>query len=248
MPCEWAEEYRPGGFHPVTLGDIFKDGRYRIIRKLGYGSYSTVWLVRDALQSRYAALKIMMAKDSDVKTELDILGHLSARAEGDADSYHLTTLFDTFMCQGPNGSHRCLVFEPMGSTVASMAERLPENIPQRYGVPARYPISMARRILLHTLRGLAFLHKNGITHGDLQPGNILFSIDNIHSISEDDLKQNESHIIPLRRVDGKVDRWAPKTLYLEEPLFTHAQSGSGSMQFGRRSLRLSSFRLGLRTE
>ena len=169
----------------------------------------------------------MVAKDSDVETELDILGHLSARAAGDAYSCHLTTLFDTFMCQSPNGSHRGLVFEPMGSSVASMGERLPENIPQRYDVRVRYPISMARRILLHTLRGLAFLLKNGVTHGDLQPGNILFSIDNIHSISEDDLKQDGSQTVPLRRVDGKVDRWAPKNLYLEEPLFTYAQPSSG---------------------
>lgn len=43
-PCEWAEEYRPGGFHPVNLGDTFRDGKYKILRKLGDGSYSTVWL------------------------------------------------------------------------------------------------------------------------------------------------------------------------------------------------------------
>lgn len=48
-PSEWAESYRPGGFHPVNLGDSFKDGQYRVIRKLGYGSFSTVWLARDKL-------------------------------------------------------------------------------------------------------------------------------------------------------------------------------------------------------
>jgi hypothetical protein len=42
--CEWAEEYRPGGFHPVKIGDTFHHGKYRVIRKLGDGSYSTVWL------------------------------------------------------------------------------------------------------------------------------------------------------------------------------------------------------------
>lgn len=45
-PCEWAEDYHPGGYHPVHLGDIFND-QYRVIRKLGEGSYSTVWLARD---------------------------------------------------------------------------------------------------------------------------------------------------------------------------------------------------------
>lgn len=47
----WGEEklsrYKPGGYHPVHLGDLFKDGRYKIINKLGFGGFSTVWLARD---------------------------------------------------------------------------------------------------------------------------------------------------------------------------------------------------------
>lgn len=46
-PCEWVEDYHPGGFHPVVLGDVFHNGQYKVIRKLGEGSYSTVWLARD---------------------------------------------------------------------------------------------------------------------------------------------------------------------------------------------------------
>jgi hypothetical protein len=46
--CEWAEEYCPGGFHPVNLGDTFHQNKYKVIRKLGDGSYSTVWLAVSA--------------------------------------------------------------------------------------------------------------------------------------------------------------------------------------------------------
>lgn len=46
-PCEWIEDYRPGGFHPVHLGDLFNDGQFKVIRKLGEGAYSTVWLAHD---------------------------------------------------------------------------------------------------------------------------------------------------------------------------------------------------------
>lgn len=47
-PCESVDSYRPGGFHPVHLGDVLCD-RYRIIRKLGYGSSATVWLAVDSV-------------------------------------------------------------------------------------------------------------------------------------------------------------------------------------------------------
>lgn len=47
---EGDDAYRPGGFHPVYIGDVFND-RYKILNKIGYGTYSTVWLVED-LQKR----------------------------------------------------------------------------------------------------------------------------------------------------------------------------------------------------
>lgn len=43
---EDLKRYRVGGYHPVHLGDVFND-RYVVVRKLGYGQYSTVWLARD---------------------------------------------------------------------------------------------------------------------------------------------------------------------------------------------------------
>jgi hypothetical protein len=43
---EGEDAYRPGGFHPVFIGDVYNN-RYEILRKIGYGGYSTVWLVRD---------------------------------------------------------------------------------------------------------------------------------------------------------------------------------------------------------
>lgn len=43
---EGRDEYRPGGFHPVYIGDVYSE-KYKILNKIGYGAYSTVWLVRD---------------------------------------------------------------------------------------------------------------------------------------------------------------------------------------------------------
>ena len=54
---EEIAKYRPGGYHPVCLGDTFKNGRYKIHHKLGRGGFSTVWLARD---KKYATAKRKM--------------------------------------------------------------------------------------------------------------------------------------------------------------------------------------------
>ncbi|KAH7110901.1 serine protein kinase [Dendryphion nanum] len=234
-PCESAEEYRPGGFHPVNLGDTFSDKKYRIIRKLGDGSYSTVWLAVSTGTPRYVALKVMVAKASTSNTELDILGHLSKNSQKQGvfqenhqikNNHHVTALLDTFQHHGPNGLHRCLAFEPMGTTAASLVEELPQNKPKKRGKPQRYPKRMAKKILLHVIKGLAWIHQNEVVHGDVQPGNILFSIGDLAPVHEEELKQDEaSTAIPLCRVDGRIDCWAPKNLYLKQPLYDRVRLG-----------------------
>jgi serine/threonine-protein kinase SRPK3 len=43
---DW-EDYVKGGYHPVHIGDSFSNGRYTVVRKLGWGHFSTVWLAKD---------------------------------------------------------------------------------------------------------------------------------------------------------------------------------------------------------
>ncbi|KAF2863473.1 hypothetical protein K470DRAFT_210964 [Piedraia hortae CBS 480.64] len=47
-PCgEKVNQYIQSGLHPVHVGDILHEGRYRILQKLGKGSFSTVWAAQD---------------------------------------------------------------------------------------------------------------------------------------------------------------------------------------------------------
>ena len=44
---ERIARYCKGGYHPVRIGDLFNHDKYRVVGKLGYRVYSTVWLALD---------------------------------------------------------------------------------------------------------------------------------------------------------------------------------------------------------
>ncbi|KAL6228627.1 hypothetical protein BDW75DRAFT_226578 [Aspergillus navahoensis] len=226
LPCEWVEDYHPGGYHPVVLGDVFKGGQYKVIRKLGEGSYSTVWLAHDQKSRGYVALKILVSEITESTNELQILHHITETTPADAAQY-VTRLLGEFTHHGPNGVHKCLVFEPMGPSVNTMVEKLPQFNPRRIEMNIRYPLWMAKSILKQSLQALAFLHKNGIAHGDFQPGNILFTLDEIDSKPEDVLRQEGDEQALVQRLDGKQDKWAPRYLYVAQPLVSFTSYTKG---------------------
>ena len=145
----------------------------------------------------YVALKITTAKSSATENETKILEHLSLDGFLHPGQKHVTTLLDSFEHHGPNGIHRCLVFDVMGPSTATMFEHLPPRLKVPRSEPeelnhqdrGRYPVWMAKSILRQTLLGIDFLHKNGVAHGDLQPGNILYPVKDLSHLREDQVAQ-----------------------------------------------------------
>lgn len=157
--------------------------------------------------------------------------HISQIAPVEGNKY-VTKLLDEFEHQGPNGVHKCLVFELMGPSVTIMVEELPQFKPRRKDIDLRYPPQMAKSILKQSLQAMAFLHRNGISHGDFQPGNMLFTLQDIDSKGEDILRQKENvesrSISPqVERLDGKQDIWAPRYLCIAQPLTPFTNYGDG---------------------
>ncbi|KAG6358516.1 hypothetical protein INS49_014400 [Diaporthe citri] len=69
---ETLRYYRPGGYHPILVEDkLGESGRFTVLRKLGYGSYGTVWMCWDRKVKKLRAVKVMQADTSgeDYKTE-----------------------------------------------------------------------------------------------------------------------------------------------------------------------------------
>lgn len=65
---EKLERYRPGGYHPTTIGK-WLNGRYCIVHKLGFGAYSTIWLARDHKTEKYVAVKITIADSNPTNSQ-----------------------------------------------------------------------------------------------------------------------------------------------------------------------------------
>ena len=59
---EGEEEYKPGHYHPVEINELY-NSRFRIISKLGWGHFSTVWMARDEKFGCHVALKVLKAKE-----------------------------------------------------------------------------------------------------------------------------------------------------------------------------------------
>ncbi|EWZ29539.1 CMGC/SRPK protein kinase [Fusarium oxysporum Fo47] len=203
--CEWSEAYHPGGYHPVHLGDVIEE-RYHIMRKVGWGQYSTVWLAVDMKLTRYVSLKITLATQPQT-TSRDVSlykSHLRNSCPG------LVTLYDIIKITGLNGAHDGLVFETMGPDLTALLRFRPEF---QIGKPweRRFTKYFARRALLNTVQALHSLHERGIIHCDLHCGNILACIEPIEATRNTELrlKQSESDARPLKRKDGKKDLWAP---------------------------------------
>lgn len=102
---EAPSDYTKGGYHPVKISEIL-NGRYYMIRKLGWGYFSTVWLSWDLLSKRFVALKVVKSADHFTETALDEIKLLKCvRDSAPDDPYHdrVIQLLDDFKIVGPNG-------------------------------------------------------------------------------------------------------------------------------------------------
>ncbi|XP_072419694.1 SRSF protein kinase 1-like isoform X1 [Chiloscyllium punctatum] len=182
---EDPSDYCKGGYHHVKIGDLF-NGRYHVIRKLGWGHFSTVWLCWDIQGKRFVAMKVVKSAEHYTETALDEIKLLKAVRNSDPNDPNkekVVQLLDDFKTSGVNGSHVCMVFEVLGHHLL------------KWIIKSNYqglPINSVKSIIRQVLQGLDYLHsKCKIIHTDIKPENILLCV-------------NEAYV---RRLAAEATEW-----------------------------------------
>ncbi|NXY49675.1 SRPK1 kinase, partial [Ceuthmochares aereus] len=171
---EDPNDYCKGGYHLVKIGDLF-NGRYHVIRKLGWGHFSTVWLAWDTQGKRFVAMKVVKSAEHYTETALDeikLLKSVRNSDPNDPSKERVVQLLDDFKISGVNGSHICMVFEVLGHHLL------------KWIIKSNYqglPLPCVKKIIKQVLQGLDYLHtKCRIIHTDIKPENILLCVNNLY--------------------------------------------------------------------
>lgn len=148
-----AIELAPG----VFLGE---GARYRLERLLGTGGMASVWLARDVELDREVAVKVLadvLALDPDYVSRFE----REARVAANLSHPHLVRVFDY---SGGGRPYLVMEYVPGGS----LADRL------RDSRGATWDAELLARELLDAL---GYVHRSGVIHRDIKPGNVLIGSD-----------------------------------------------------------------------
>ncbi|KAJ3884466.1 kinase-like protein [Lentinula edodes] len=157
------------GWPQLEFGErIGPDLRYEIKRKLGWGMSSSTWLAYDTSMNDYVAIKALTGFSTELRRRGRVWESEALQRVAGSNNHclHLLNEF-THTGKGSSGDHSCLVTPVYGGDVKILWTHHKEL--------RNFPLPLAKRMLLHTLRGIAHAHSKGVIHTDLKHDNIFFT-------------------------------------------------------------------------
>jgi len=147
-----------------AAGDLHALGHYRILRPIGTGGMSEVYLAYDAKLRRQLAIKVLSDRLVGNHTFVNRFlqeGRLSR------DLTH-PNIVKGFACGRDSATRK--YFIAMEFVDGPTAQ-------ERLDADGRFPVSAAVRIVIDIARALEYLHHHRYVHRDIKPGNILIAPD-----------------------------------------------------------------------
>jgi serine/threonine protein kinase len=139
-------------------------GKYPVVRELGHGATSKVYLARDPFANRDVAIKVFLFdKKADAHEERMLHKAFVAEAAlaGKLNHPHIVDIYDAVV--EPDRSYLVMEYVP-GTTLDAHAVR--ERL---------LPVGKVVEIVFKCIRALEYACRHGIIHRDIKPGNILLS-------------------------------------------------------------------------
>ncbi|XP_050530551.1 SRSF protein kinase 2-like isoform X2 [Daktulosphaira vitifoliae] len=164
-------DYKENSYFPVRIGSVINE-RYHIVKKLGWGHFSIVWLAWDVVSHSFLALKVVKSAVDYTESALDeirMLKCIHRLGDKDINRMRLVELFDNFRLDGLRGPHVVMVFEALGPNLLKLIKKT-----NYQGIP----LYLVKHIIRQVLQGLKYLHETcHIIHTDIKPENILICAD-----------------------------------------------------------------------
>ncbi|HEY5019483.1 MAG TPA: serine/threonine-protein kinase [Steroidobacteraceae bacterium] len=139
-------------------------GKYTIIREIGRGATSQVFLARDPFGDREVAIKVFLF-DQQADPQAERMTHKAFLAEaslaGKLNHPHIVEILDA-------------VAEPDHSYVVMEYVAGP-TLDAHSGVTNLLPLGKVVEIIFKCIRALEYAFQHGVIHRDIKPGNILLS-------------------------------------------------------------------------
>jgi tRNA A-37 threonylcarbamoyl transferase component Bud32 len=181
-------------------------GKYPVLRELGSGATSRVFLARDPFAERDVAIKVLQfARYADQESERMVHKAFVAEASlaGKLNHPHIVDIYDAVV--EPDRSYLVMEYVPGGTLDAHAT---PTSL---------LPFVKVVEIIFKCIRALEYAFQHGIIHRDIKPGNILLSESGETKLGDfgASFQQDLDHSTQLKGV-GSPAYMSPEQLRLEK--------------------------------